>query len=264
MFGLGKKKNISVEYVEAGKRSPMSTDKVPVGDLPDVFEIDAPMEYAGKKWTIVAAVPDTKEEFSKTGKLQVFLAKLVELVPPADILFSLPTINDEIGLVQAGELTENEFLVHEDDWRQVEFIARSHAETVQRELREIRKIVETQSEGGNGFKRLYVRKTLPQPLAGAGLNTAAIKETFGILHHYDGLVISGYNGRVENGFALDVGGSGVLWGETDGKGNLLCLNLATSEGPGIPIKALPPDVADFCAKHKLLLVSWTAMNVLPR
>jgi hypothetical protein len=264
MFGLGKKKTISVEYVEAGKRQPMSTAKVPTGDLPDVFEIDSVMEYDGKKWTIVAAVPETKEEFAKAGKLQLFLSKVVQLVPPGDAPFSLPTINDEIGLVRPAELHENVFVVHEDDWRQVEFVARSHAETVQRELREIRKIVDTQQVKG-GYKMVHVRKTIPQPLAGTGLTTGAIKETFGIRNHFEGIVITGYNGRVENGFAYDVGGSGVLWGETDGKGNLLCLSLAASqENPGAAIKTLGQDVAAFCSKHKLQLVNWTAMSVLPK
>lgn len=262
MFGLGKKKNINVEYVEAGKRSPMSTAKVPVDSLPDVFVIDSPMEYNGKKWTIVAAVPDSKEDFAKSGKVQVFLSKLVELVPPSGASFSLPTICEEIGLVRPAALSDNLFVVHEDDWRQVEFVSRTQEDTVRREFKEIRNIVENQSDGAGGFKRIHVRK-LATPLAGAGLNTNSVKEIFSIHNHYDGVVISGYSGRVENGFALDVGASGVLWGETDGRGGLLCLNLATVDGPGTPVAAMTGDLSDFCAKHRLLLVNWTAMKVLP-
>ena len=83
---------------------------------------------------------------------------------PKGILFSLPSINDALPR-DGGPVDGSEFILAEDDWRQLEFVHFSHGEVVWGELRAICRIYEEHSNGERfGFNDLYVRSRLVEPL----------------------------------------------------------------------------------------------------
>lgn len=259
MFGFGKKKQVNVQYIEVGKKSPFKSAKVSTADLPEVYELDSSLTLDGREWTVVAAVPDTREEFAKSGKLDIFLSAKAQFKVPDNVLFSLPTINDEIGVVKARDTTGDIFTVHEDDWRQQEFVARKHLEMVRKELAEVEKIHKTQRNGA-GYKRMHIREGLPLPLDSTGLTVSGLWDSFEFNQQFGGLAIEHYNGLVEGGFAMEAAGIGTLWGELDENGNVACLNITLPEGQA-DFGAVQGPLTPFCTRHKLVLVNWPAARM---
>ena len=83
---------------------------------------------------------------------------------PKGILFSLPSIND--ALPRDGEPVDgSEFVLAEDDWRQLEFVHFRNGKVVWDELRAICRIYDEHSHSaGFGFNNLHVRSRLIEPL----------------------------------------------------------------------------------------------------
>jgi hypothetical protein len=88
---------------------------------------------------------------------------------PQDILFSLPTINDALPVRTTGTPpTKETVLIHEDDWRQFEFVSRIHRDEVDKELKDIDQIWKTQTVKTGEltvFRTIHVRKRIGVPLA---------------------------------------------------------------------------------------------------
>lgn len=303
MFGFGKKKVISVQYIEAGKKSAFSQAKIPVEDLADEYEMDSLIQINGQNWTVVAADPNLKEDFAKSGKLQVFVSKGAVQAPapgraggtsapvaggirpgaiggaasapaaaaaagapsttvdaPGEFLFSLATINDEIGTVKQNLPSSDAFEVHEDDWRQLEFISRRYLNIVRQEFTRI-EAIHQQHRSGAAFKRMHVRSSIPAPLEGVPITKDAIEDGFRVTDEYRGVTITNYGGLVELSFALEAAEVGVLWGELDSAGQIAALNL-TPPGGQHTLTAPLPEVTQFCAAHSLMLVDWLGMRIL--
>jgi hypothetical protein len=224
MFGFNKDhKIIQIQFVENGSDKPFAQSSIPVEQLPDSFEVNTTLHIAEVDWQVDRAIPANKSEFKKTGKLIIYLYKAQTLtVPLSEILFSLPTINDELPRVIDASL-EDVFVVHEDDWRQVELVSREFNELVEQEFVAIREIYENHRQG-TAFKSIHVRKLSPAPLSDISLFLAELKKRFGVSHEYKGLAFSSAVAIVEDGFALRTSEEGVLWGKTtkDGLVSVLC------------------------------------------
>ena len=93
----------------------------------------------------------------------------VTLLDPKDILFSTPTLNDalpaELGPSAPGD---DCFQMHEDDWRQFEFVSAALGAETSSELAAIDRIWKEQSVAlGNdatAFRNVHVRQRIPTPL----------------------------------------------------------------------------------------------------
>ena len=123
------------------------------------------LELGGHKWEVVRAEPMSRAEYAKSCRLTIVMRKIeVARVPSKDILFSLPTINDALPGIAPGstKLGMSALELHEDDWRQVEFVARELGDVVAGELTQIRRILGART--GPGFREIHVRKQPTSPL----------------------------------------------------------------------------------------------------
>src|SRR5262245_19205400 len=123
MFGFKKKyRTIAVEFYEGESSQPFMASDMPIDQLPDTFQIRTKLNIRDEEWTVSSAVPARKEEFRVTGKLQIRLVKPppTTTIPLGDILFTLPTISNDIAALQEAVSLENILVVHEDDWPQQE------------------------------------------------------------------------------------------------------------------------------------------------
>lgn len=75
---------------------------MPIDQLPKTFEIHTTLDLGEEKWSVVS-------------KQMVILAK-TQLIDPKDVLFSLPTISNDIGELIDTDTLENVLILHEDDW----------------------------------------------------------------------------------------------------------------------------------------------------
>ena len=91
----------------------------------------------------------------------------VTMINPNDVWFTTPTISDEFPqTIPMTKQTEFDIAIHEDDYRQNEFLNWDDFSTVQLELKEIKEIWDNHSkktDNGALFKNCHVRKTIGLP-----------------------------------------------------------------------------------------------------
>ncbi len=226
MFGLTKNySEIDVQFFEPQAGRPFATTKSPIEQLPDTFEIRTTLHIGDDEWRIVSADPSSKSDFRKTGKLKLTLVKVrTEWIAPRDILYSLPTISNDIaGLEPAGSL-ENTLVVHEDDWRQSEVVSSRFASLIDSEFQAIRRIYENE-HAGVGFRNLHIRSAIPEPLAGVALTLDMLRSEFSAVHEFDGVAFDHAAGVIPHGFAFRNPTGLIVWGQTDAQGHPLVVCL---------------------------------------
>jgi hypothetical protein len=256
--------HIHVTFIDADTQMPFAQSEVPLDRLPETFEMDTTMHLGDDDWHVVKADPLTTAEFAQTGKLVLTLAK-VQQVSPKDILYSLPTLNNDLPRVIGGaQQGQRIFTMHEDDWRQIEFISTTHTDAIHAQIGEIRRIFDeesVQTERFTAFRRLFVRKEIPAPIADP-LPLAQVQSLFAANStSYDGLAIGTTTDLVEGGFALDLAGI-VLYGQQH-EGNVTALGLAMGSGGSANPATMAGLFAALMRQYSLSLVDWCSMLVLP-
>src|SRR5581483_4190115 len=88
------------------------------------------------------------------------------------------------GTTKHGNVLE----LHEDDWRQVELVARSQGVEVCRCLGHIDRIYAEERTPGGAFRQLHVRTEVAEPLPDSRLRLEEVRAAFGArLTAFDGL-----------------------------------------------------------------------------
>jgi hypothetical protein len=131
--------------------------------------------------------------------------------------------------------------MHEDDWRQREFVSRQFTREIDAELVEIRNVLLEQD--GPGSKRVHVRSKLREPLNGVRLTLGGVRDSLGGIELV-GLVVGG--GLVIDGFALPLPGGAAYGRVADGL--VVALGLQGDAEPG--------GLRGLANQHALVLVDW--------
>jgi len=173
---------------------------------------------------------------------------------PKSILFSLSTICDvipETDMVPA-QGGRSPFYLHEDDWRQVEFVAGTDVSQVEREMAALEAFKRANWTGA-GWKSVYIRKERPDGLASKRLPSTLIDEIpHGPMHD----LMIGTPPRVERvkgGFAADLGESVVIYGrhfQND------LLDLCLTQLPREDASTVVQNVLGLCRTFELRMVDW--------
>jgi hypothetical protein len=255
--------HIHVTFIDASAQRPFAQSDVPLDRLPETFALDTTMHLGDDDWRVVKAEPITAAEFAQTGNLALTMAK-VQHVSPKDILFTLPTLNNDLPrTITSTQQDQRIFSMHEDDWRQIEFVSTTYTDAIQAQIGEIRRIFDeesVQSEGFVAFRKLYVRKAIPSPIA-VPLSFAHIQRFFAANSApFDGLAIGGATDLIEGGFAFDLSGT-VLYGQQR-EGNVVALGLASGTGGSTNPATLSELFAVLMQENTLSLVDWCSMLVL--
>jgi hypothetical protein len=222
---------VHVVFLDARNGKTIGESDVPADQLPESFEIATKLGIGGQQWSVFRAEPTTRADYTRTGTLRLELRPILTL-DPKTILFSLPTIESTQpplpGRPGPGALT-----LHEDDWRQIEVVARRFEPEIAADQADIRAV---KSEfTGSGFVRIHIRERIPEPLAGVTLPLASLFAGFTLGE----LAIAGQ--LVEGGFAY---GDNIYGRQVDGNVVALC---AAKD---------PAALAEIAAKHALVVVAW--------
>ncbi|GCE31182.1 hypothetical protein KDA_66660 [Dictyobacter alpinus] len=239
--------------------------EMPVENLPQSFALDTTMHIGDEDWTVANAEPMTAEEFMRTGKLVLTLQKVVK-VPAKDILFTLPTLCDEIPPVLAGSTKQGKHIceLHEDDWRQIEFISIAQQDAIDDEFTKIRDIYQKFSVS-NGqffvFKHIHVRQPI-DVLLPEGILLDQLTDFFApMLSRYDGIAYQGSDGLIEGGFAFSVA-THLFYGQhVDGMVKMLGIKV----GASVPTKKedIVYALQHFMTTYRLYLVDWCSLQIIP-
>ena len=177
---------------------------------------------------------------------------------PSDILFNTPTLND--ALPQVGDMVAGDKCIrmHEDDWRQFEFVSSAFAEELSAELSAIDAIWKEHSvplDGGHAFRSVHVRKAIPEPF-NIPFAVSDLETMFG--SQTEPISLLGYDSVLADVYAISLENLVVYAVISDGKMTTLGLE---------PLGAftLQGDLAErfntFLTKHDLRLVHWRSRTL---
>jgi len=189
---------------------------------------------------------------------------MVKTVDPNAILFSMPTMSSDRPQLEKveGKPTDADFVLHEDDWRQIEFLPRDHLSEVKRTLTELKAFDEA-NRAQYGWHNIYVRRISETTVIGGGSKALQhLESVLGakagpapILHYST----SAITGRVRNGFSLPLGGNITLYGYVSEEGIPV---LGASVGSNPDGHKLTDAFTKLNSSDGLLLVDWSAQLVL--
>jgi hypothetical protein len=221
-------RKVRVAFIDDATGEQICTSTVPVDQLPDTFAVDTKLDMEGAHYVVVQADPETKFEFAKTRRLRVTLRK-VEFVDAYKLLFSVPTICGAARPWSSiGRSAQNVIVLHEDDWRQCEFVADSLHEDISAELSSIRRI-HAVAATGLGWREVHVRERIVRPLS-RGTTWSAVAAHLGELEPVDGVAFGDRARPVLGAVATRLPDNVILWGVEDGRElAVLCVeNLETA------------------------------------
>jgi hypothetical protein len=249
---------IKVQFVDATKRITFAPCTFEADRLPASFEAHTVMHAGSGDWEVLEARPVTAAEFRRTGKLTLIVRKVEKGVFDSvdDVLFSLPTIANEMPGPEEGstKINKNTLELHEDDWRQVEWVAASHRPAIEAEFAAIRDIYE-HHRIESGFKEIHVRERLPAPLSTATISFQDLLAIAGPhATRFDGISWSGLAGITADSFAFKLLSSIEIYGISRGTSVIVTAfqNTRTNNVAADDLQNL----ATFAARHNLLLVDW--------
>jgi hypothetical protein len=250
-MGWFKKDTVQVEFVDADTGAAFAQSDIPLAQLPESFELETTMHLGDEEWSVVDAAPKHSTEFAKTGSLRLTLRR-AQHIDPANLLFSLPTINDAIpGLDESSSRTGRTLEIHEDDWRQVELVSARLRPAIDTDLAHIRDIYASKAKE-YGFTEVHVRRAVPEPLPGVALRLDDLWSRFPSVTPHAGLTYEGAPYLIDGSFAAHVDAEAALAGtQRDGVATAVCLL-----GWSSPSDAVVTALASVMQEFDLLVVDW--------
>jgi hypothetical protein len=155
-------REVAVTLINDATGETFAVTKMSPDDIPESFEIETTLHLGEADWSVVHAAPRTRAEYSRSGSLVLHLRR-VEKVDLRDILFSLPSICDRIAELGTAALSGDEYVLAEDDWRQLELVSRQFADECDAEIAAIRRIHE-QAGAKVGWREIHVRRRPDPPI----------------------------------------------------------------------------------------------------
>lgn len=192
--------------------------------LPDTFAVATTLHMGADDWEVISADPLTKDEFVQTGKLQLIISR-VDKAAADEILFSMPTIANALPeTCNTADDDDEPVELHEDMWRQNEFLSKALESQAEAELETIKTIWGKHSIKGDNytaFSKCHLRK-IGEPELDIMMDDLAelIKSELPVPLKLSGTF-------VKNGFALKAE-SGLYYGISD-KGHISVLCAETDD-----------------------------------
>jgi len=241
---------IEVTLINDADGETMARRMLPVEALPESFFADTTLHIGNADWSVVSAEPKTRNEYRTSGSLVLRLRK-IEYMDPKKILFSLPTICDELPACEGAPVDGSELLLAEDDFRQVELVSRSQIALVEKEIEAVRAIFENERVGP-GFRNLHVRREIGAPIAPPYPSFAELVSVSE--GRVGSLCFRGAPKRVTHGFSIAEAKTPAVYGihVEDELRVLGIVGFSDSFGG---------DLEAFAARHGLLLVDWCGCSM---
>jgi hypothetical protein len=254
---MAENSTIQVRFIDADTGATIGETEQQAEDLPESFEAAATLNIGERTFEVVSATPMTAREFRATGTLRLELREVrVELVGPGYVLYSLPSIDSTLPMMEPGstKLGKRVLELHEDDWRQVELVSLTHKATIEAELRAIHRI-HTEERQGYAFSEMHVREAIRTPLDGTPLLLTTLRGALGETAAWlEGVAFTRLPGVVAGGFAVKLPSGVTLYGvEHEGRVYFLGLQRGTATAAVAGDARL---LAALASRHQLCLVDW--------
>jgi len=250
IFGTSDK--IKVQFIDNSNGQIIGVTEMKADQFPETFSVPTTMHIQDNDWDVEEAIPENSIDFVKTKNLVLKMRK-IEKMNIDDIWYSLSTISNEFPqTVAMTQPTEFDIHIHEDDYRQREFLNFDALSLIEEEFIEIKNIWENHSKKSEEytlFKNCHVRNVIGIP--NLTINFYELKTL--LKSDSVGQVI--INGEIlKNGFAIKTGNA-TYFGTLDNDSvTELCISQwnqnATSE------------VKEITKVFNLLFVNWNHCEIV--
>ncbi len=203
---------VLVTFIDEATGEPFATTKMRARELPEDFSVPTTMHLGGDDWQVVRADPNSRAKYSKARALELRVSRVLEIEAGA-ILYSLPTICDAIPGLSSEPVDGTEFVLAEDDWRQLELVSATCRGAVDQEIAEIRQVQKLREPCG-GWPELRVRSKPRAPLA-CDLSLGELTRRLAGSVNVEPLAYRAGSSRIDHGFALSSQG-GRIYGVAPG------------------------------------------------
>jgi hypothetical protein len=237
---------IQVHFINANSGQTIGRTELSLEQLPPSFETETTLQIGQTNWVVERAEPPTAPEFAQTGQLELLLRE-VTMLPAKDILYSLPTICDELPGLDSELDRSRCFVLREDDWRQVEFVTPDQLGTVDDQCAAIRRIyAEHAHEAGDmtAFDAIHVRSAPVRPIGERLLLPQLTALLPAVVRHYTGVSFQGATGAVPNSFAMGFDDC-VLYGLSTSDGVRVLAMHGKETRPAQPLRSLGLSLVDW-------------------
>ena len=157
---------IKVQFIDNFNGQTIGISEMTAKQLPETFSVPTTMHIHDSDWSVEEAIPENSVDFIKTKSLVLKMRK-IEKINPNDLWYSLPTISNEFPrTIAKTEQTVFDIQIHEDDYRQNEFLNLNSQPLIEKEFAGIKDIWENyckKSEDYILFKNCHVRDVIGVP-----------------------------------------------------------------------------------------------------
>jgi hypothetical protein len=243
--------SIEVTLIDAATGHEIARTRQAAEDLPADF-LDATLQLAGETWQVESAEPPFREEYVRSGALQLILRKAppVSTIPTKLLGFSMSSICDELPC-DGGPIGDGLALSLKDDlWRDIEFIGPGHEDAIEANFAAIQRIYDDHHPGP-GFTQIHVRTEPRTPLTGCALTLADLSNRLAAQSRHP-VTIIGYAGCIPGGFALPLSSGLTVYGCTDND----VVTVAAIDHTMGDASAAVESLADLVNDLRLSLVDW--------
>lgn len=250
---FGKSKKVKVYFIDSSTEDVLGVSEMLPEQLPNTFDVQTTMHINGEDWTVIEAIPSHSSEFIKSKELVLKMSKL-QYMNPNDILFTMPTISNELPqtITSPQDKNDYEYSLVEDDWRQNEFLNRSSIPQIEIEFKIIQEIKLNGKDVDSkftAFENCHPRDTIGEPHLKIDLHE--FKELLEI-EAFGNLKFE--KEYIKNGFALKTKATTFYGIVVQGRITHLCVNeLSDKTSDEIQI------IANY---YNLLYVSWYHCEII--
>jgi hypothetical protein len=250
IFGSDK---IRVQFIDNSTGVTIGVSEMMPDQLPETFSVPTTMHIQEKEWSVDEAIPENSADFIKSRKLTLKLRK-IEKINLQDALFTLPTISNEIPMtVDRFLYNDFEVQIHEDDWRQNEFLKTSSFPLIDIEVSKIKEIWENESKKVDdkftAFKKCHVRSTIGEPAL--SIDFGKVKQ---ILNTNQIGCLKVNHGFVQNSFALRTLNTTYYGVLIDGQVDHLCIAQWNENTAS--------EITDLTSHFKLVFINWYKCEII--
>ena len=203
------RKKILVTLIDDKTNEVIAKAKSPADSLPDDLTIDTQLSIGDDQWYVVSADPGTRAEYMVSKKLTIRLQRL-EMIDPANLLYSLPSIYDAIPGCSNLPADDADPKLHEDDWRQFELVSQENNSAIDRQFAAIIDI-HKEHHADPGWKKMHCRSEPEKPIQ-SRLPLETLREELGPESKIGGVSFRTEPNRILDGFSIQTTDGITLYG----------------------------------------------------
>ncbi len=197
----GRRSKVKIKFVDEVTGGILASRRLYSWETLESFEPGATVVVGDEEWNVVETERRTQLGSRKTKALRVRLRPAETLDRGEEVYFS-PTVCGNLPGLEEGRASGDEFLVVEDQWRQIEFVSQELAGEVDEVLSKVQS-TKDDAMGFGGWREQYIRQAPENPIT-PGLSLDKLRIALNSTMDLAGITYPGAPSPIVGGFGLMV------------------------------------------------------------